>query len=70
MPHGPGKYDKALSSALLYAGAEQGALMVFDGVGGMGFSVQADLPTLQRLPEALRQMADRIEHDMGSVGRG
>ena len=65
--HGPGKYDVACTVARTACGpASEAVLIVLNGVHGDGFSVQASLLTLGRLPEILRQMASAIEEDLST----
>jgi len=60
---GPGKYDDECTE--LRAKVEGGiALIVLDGNKGGGFSVQANIIQLAKLPSILRIMADHIENDL------
>lgn len=67
MAHGPGKYDDICVLALTTAGAREGALIVLDGEGGPGFSVQMTARSLALLPGILRMMADDIEKDNATI---
>jgi hypothetical protein len=61
--NGPGKYDKALSKAIKFAGANQGILIIIDGKDGGGFSVQAELDVVKRIPDMLENLAKQIRAD-------
>jgi hypothetical protein len=63
----PGKYD-AECTILRESTKARGAIaIVFEGTKGNGFSIQADLLTLLRLPEILRNVADDIEKDTADI---
>jgi hypothetical protein len=64
MALGPGKYDDLATAARVAAAARGVILVVFGGLRGSGFSVQADGPTTLQLPSLLRDMADQIEADL------
>lgn len=61
---GPGKYDEALTFARQQCGSSAAMLIVVKGESGPGFSCQADLESLVKLPSMLRFMADEIEADL------
>lgn len=61
MPIGPGKYDDLCTYVREQAKAEGAIVIVYNGLRGNGFEVQATLPLTLRLPEMLRTMADQIE---------
>jgi len=63
MPFGPGKYGDALTVARQLCGASSAILIVFDGEGGPGFSVQAPPGVLIDIPRVLRSTAEKIEAD-------
>jgi hypothetical protein len=60
---GAGKYDDLCTEARRKAKAEGAILIILNGEKGQGFSVQATLDVLVRLPQMLRHMADDIEKD-------
>jgi hypothetical protein len=45
-------------------------LIVLNGTHGHGFSVQASLPALMRMPGLLRAIADEIERDAQQAATG
>ena len=61
MAHGPGKYDKQLTTALNSVGALEGILIVIDGDSGQGFSAQFSVENTESVPKMLRHIADEIE---------
>jgi hypothetical protein len=63
MALGAGKYDDECTLAREKAEAEGIILIVFNGKKGNGFSCQAPLDVLLRLPSVLRDLADTIERD-------
>ena len=63
MAMGPGKYDGAATAARELTQAQGVVLIVFEGLAGSGFSVQAPAEVIAFLPEALRVVADAIERD-------
>ena len=60
MAHGPGKYDKLCSEIRRKSAAEGGVLIVLDANLGSGFSVQADVDTVAKLPSMLEDIARQI----------
>lgn len=60
---GPGKYDDLCTIARKATRCRGVLLIVIDGKDGSGFSCQADLETTLRIPQLLREMADKIERD-------
>jgi hypothetical protein len=67
MSTGPGKYDDLATIVRLMAEAKAVILVVFDGIFGSGFSVQAEEGAVLNLPGILRKMADEIEKDIGKI---
>jgi len=61
MALGPGKYDDLATLVREQAAASGVIVMVIDGAGGSGFSVQASPSVTAGLPLLLRHMADEIE---------
>jgi hypothetical protein len=66
MTHGPGKYDLLATLVRERTKADGVVVMVFNGKSGDGFSVQASAEILFRMPTLLRELADKIEHDLKS----
>jgi hypothetical protein len=66
MPTGPGKYDDVCTAVRAQTQAKGVIVVIFDGNKGGGFSMQADLETTMKLPELLRILANKIEHDLTS----
>jgi hypothetical protein len=66
MPLGLGKYDASCTKVREETGAEGVFLAVFDGEKGTGFSVQAPLELVEKLPEILRKTARQIEESFES----
>lgn len=64
MPHGPGKYDPTLTEVLNGIDAKEGILIVLDGKDGVGFSVQASIATMIKLPALLETLANAIRADL------
>ncbi len=64
MAIGPGRYDAECTVARESAEAMCAIVIIFGGDRGDGFSCQADLATLAKLPALLRHMADTMEDDM------
>lgn len=60
MPIGPGKYDDICTYVREEAKAKGAIVLVFDGEKGSGFSCQADIITMSRIPTLLRMMADEL----------
>jgi hypothetical protein len=68
MSEGPGKYDDLATIVRTMAEAKAVIIVVFAGIFGSGFSVQAEGESLTKeLPNILREMADEIEKDMGEI---
>jgi hypothetical protein len=64
MSLGPGKYDADCTAIRERTKAEGVILVVLsDDPARSGFSAQATLPMLVRIPHMLRSMADQIEAD-------
>lgn len=57
----PGVYDEACTVAREVCRAQGVLLIVADGHSGNGFSVQAPLHLMLRIPQVLRHVADQIE---------
>jgi hypothetical protein len=67
--NGPGKYDEIATKAREDAMAEGVVLMVFNGLRGSGFSVQASDPLIVlQLPEILERVAADIRKLRASPG--
>jgi hypothetical protein len=64
MPVGPGKYDDLCTHVRELSKAEGVIVIVFNGVRGSGFSVQAEMTIAPNIPELLEQIAS----DMRAVG--
>lgn len=64
MALGAGRYDAECTVARESAAAMCAIVIIFGGDRGDGFSCQADLETLAKLPSLLRHMADSMEKDM------
>lgn len=60
---GPGKYDEVATVARKLSGARGVIVVVFEGEEGNGFSAQLPSDLVDKVPSALRQMADQIEAD-------
>lgn len=60
MSNGPGKYDDLCTEVRTKAEAQGVIVIVIDGKLGNGFSVQADVDTLSRLPEMLESIAKQM----------
>lgn len=65
MPIGPGKYDEPCTIARESTQAVGVALLVFGGIHGDGFSVQAPYEVTRQLPAFLEQMAKDIRASLG-----
>lgn len=70
MALGPGKYDALCTYVRETAKAEGAAVIVWGGIEGQGFSVQASVDQLEKLPAILRNMADTIDGHKGDVHSG
>lgn len=68
MAHGKGKYDDECSFVRRMTGAQGTAVIIIDGAGGHGFSVQMPKEHLIKLPETLEEMAKQIRADLVSAG--
>lgn len=68
MAHGAGKYDDECSFLRSMTGAQGVAIIVIDGSGGHGFSVQMPPEELARLPHTLEAMAKQIRIDLQAAG--
>lgn len=65
MSAGAGKYDDVCTATRLVTGARAVIVLVVDGIRGSGFSLQSSDPeVLQRLPDALEDMARQIRADV------
>jgi hypothetical protein len=62
--YGPGKYDQLCEQARLKSKARGAMLIIIEGNQGEGFSVQAPIDILFKVPAILRLMADQIERDI------
>lgn len=60
MPLGQGKYDDLCTHVRDMVGADGAAVIIFNGVQGSGFSVQAPLEIQLGLPDMLEHMAREI----------
>lgn len=58
---GPGKYDDIATMAREAARADGVILIVFNGIRGQGFEVQAPAFVVELMPGLLRRLADDIE---------
>jgi len=61
MSLGPGRYDASCTKVREETRAEGVFLAVFDGEKGTGFSVQAPIDLVEKLPNILRNTARQIE---------
>lgn len=68
MAHGAGKYDDECTFLRSMTGAQGAAIIIIDGNGGHGFSVQMPVDELKRLPSTLEEMAKQIRLDLVSAG--
>lgn len=57
---GPGKYDEVCTVARGMTKAKAVIVIVFDGINGSGFSVQAEDCMVTHLPELLERLATDI----------
>lgn len=64
MSVGPGKYDDLCAMVRESAGAEGTIVVIFNGIRGHGFSIQASREVCIAIPELLRNVANDIEKDM------
>jgi hypothetical protein len=66
MAMGPGKYDAACTAARLATDAEAVVLVVFNGRGGHGFSVQSvsGAMGMESLCRSLEAVVAQIRHDV------
>jgi hypothetical protein len=64
MALGPGKYDDLCTEAREKSKGRGAILIILEGGKGMGFSVQAQIEDLLKLPNILRFIADGIEEDL------
>lgn len=62
--NGPGKYDAECTRVRDATNADGVILIVIGGTLGQGFSVQAPLEVIARLPETLRDVANQIERQL------
>lgn len=60
MSNGSGKYDDLCTEVRQKSGAEGVIVIVLGGHLGNGFSVQADVDTLARIPDLLESVAKQI----------
>jgi len=65
MAIGPGKYDQLCTEAREKAKGRGAILIILEGGKGFGFSVQAQIEDLLKLPKVLRIVAKTIEEDLG-----
>jgi hypothetical protein len=65
MALGPGKYDDLCTEVRLKAKSLGCILMILDpnAEKGWGFSVQAPIPEVLKLPKLLRHIANEIDRD-------
>lgn len=68
MAHGAGKYDDECTLLRSMTGATGVAVIIIDGTGGHGFSVQMPPHELVRLPYTLEAMAKQIRLDLQTAG--
>ncbi len=61
MPLGPGKFDPECTLVRKMTGAESVIVIVINGTLGSGFSCQASLEVLFKLPGMLLSIADELE---------
>jgi hypothetical protein len=64
MALGPGKYDALCTEARERSKGRGAILIILESGKGMGFSVQAGIEDLLKLPNILRFIADGIEEDL------
>jgi hypothetical protein len=64
MAIGKGKYDDLCTEAREKSKGRGAILIILEGEKGFGFSVQAGLPDLLKLPAVLRIIADNMEEDL------
>ena len=64
---GPGKYDDLTTYVREKSEAHGVIVIIVGGNKGEGFSCQADIVTLSLLPKMLRDVANQIEKDQGSL---
>ena len=64
MATGEGKYDAICTVARGMAEADGAVVIIFNGMYGGGFSVQAPLEIQAKLPEILETMAAQIREDV------
>lgn len=69
MAIGPGKYDDICTTIRESVGGSV-IVLIKDGVRGSGFSCQADLETLQSLPEILESIAEQLRNDRKKMNAG
>lgn len=62
MAFGPGKYDDLCTEARTQAEGSAAILIVFEGKHGSGFSVQAPLPLVMKIPDLLEALARDIRN--------
>jgi hypothetical protein len=60
MPLGPGKYDDLCTFVREQTRAEAAFVIIINGKKGSGFSCQADIHALLKLPELLENIAKQI----------
>lgn len=60
MPIGPGKYDAVCTEVRTETAAKGVIVIVIDGALGTGFSIQAPMDVLLKLPDMLEMMAREI----------
>jgi hypothetical protein len=67
MATGPGKYDDLATYVREHSRALGVVLIVFEGDGGNGFSIQTrDLMLVRAMPDILRSVATQMEADIQS----
>jgi hypothetical protein len=67
MPIGGGKYDDVCTHVRELAGVTEGGgviLIIIGGGRGSGFSVQANLHVMEKLPDLLEDIAAQIRQDL------
>ena len=69
MAIGPGKFDWLCTEVREKTKARGAIVVVMEGEGGSGFSVQAPIEVQLKLPELLRTLAAHIESDLKKLSK-